>query len=149
MLVPRPGPGPCCCHLLKPTGRPVGSPWESGLFFFLLLFSFFPLCEGRGEQSVTLSLSYGGKPGRKSGCRITRPRWRSSDFCSSFFISPAWTPCLTAPSTFADALWLQRLRAAFEGTRLLPADPGALRGTVRLRWTSGKDAHGTLTFPCL
>lgn len=36
--------------------------------------------------------------------------------------------CLTAPPTFAGSLWLQALRAAVEGTLLLPADPRALIG---------------------
>lgn len=107
---------------VQTSGQPIVLP-----FPFLI----FPYAREGGEQSVIPSLSF-GETGGKSRCRITSPRW-TSDFCSSFCISPAWTLYLIAPSTFTNILGLQWLRAAFEGASLLPADPGALSGTIQLR----------------
>lgn len=127
---------------VKTSREDGGQPMAEWSFFLFLLFPYFSLFRG----SVTLSLSYRGTPGRKSGCRITRPQWKWSDFCNSFLISGL---CPTASSTSANTLWLQRLRAVFEGTRLLPADPGGPRWHRTVEVEVGEGCARDPTFPRL
>lgn len=151
-----PGPGPCCCHLLKPSGRLVGSLWPSCLFFFffpLLLFPSFSFCKGRGEQSVAQPPSFPSPAeGSLAGRAGAGPQGQGGSgliSAAAFSMGPAWPLCLTAPSTFANTLWLQGLRAALEGTHLLPADPGGPRWHCMVGVGLGEGCAWDPTFLCL